>query len=193
MAPIQKTFQPRNIQFTKRVYTISQSISKIFLILFIFVLIINKVNSIQLFSKSSEVIIKINGDGEQSILFGSFYKCPDYTYINDDESKNIIGYPDCRIINIPANDQSINKVKLVWDSKLNSTSEMLKDLTSLIEVDLSGFDSSDVTNMDYMFMRSNKITSINFGNFNTAKVVSMLCTFYSCESLVELDLSSFDT
>ena len=193
MAPIQKTFQPRNIQLTKRVYTISQNISKNFLILFIFALIITKVNSIQLFSKSSEVIIKINGDGEQSILFGSFYKCPDYTYINDDESKNIIGYPDCRIINIPANDQSINKVKLVWDSKLNSTSEMLKDLTSLIEVDLSGFDSSDVTNMDYMFMRSNKITSINFGNFNTAKVVSMLCTFYSCESLVELDLSSFDT
>ena len=207
MAPIQKTFQPRNIQLLKKSrikpkkkrgdnikkYNISQSIIKNFLIIFIFALIINKVNPIQLFSKSSEVILRINGDGQQSILFQAFYQCPDKIYLNDDEDNNIIGTPDCRIINIPSNDQTINKVKLVWNSKLVSTSEMLKDLYSLIEVDLSRFDSSDVTNMDFMFQRSNKITSINFENFNTTKVESMECTFYFCESLKELDLSSFDT
>ena len=34
---------------------------------------------------------------------------------------------------------------------------MLKDLDSLIEVDLSLLDSSDVTNMDFMFMRVTKL------------------------------------
>ena len=191
MAPIQKTFQPRNIQLmkktdikpkTKRVgntkrYTLSQSIIKNFLIIFIFSLIINKVNPIQLCSKSSEVILKIDGNGEKEILFRYFYKCPDKIYLNDDEENNILDTLKCKVINIPSNGETTNKVKLVWNSKLVNTQEMLKNLDSLIEVDLSLLDSSDVTNMDFTFMRSNKITSINFKNFNTSKVESMECTF----------------
>ena len=91
------------IQLTKRVYTISQSISKNFLILFIFALIITKVNLMQLFSKSSEVILKIDGNGEKEILFRYFYKCPDKIYLNDDEENNILDTLKCKVINIQSN------------------------------------------------------------------------------------------
>ena len=56
----------------------------------------------------------------------------------------------------------------------------------------NNFDTSKVTTMYWMFRRCTKITSIAFGNnFNTAKVTNMASMFSACTSLTSLDLSSF--
>ena len=67
---------------------------------------------------------------------------------------------------------------------------------NVIELDLSKYDTSKVTNMREMFMGCKKLKRLDISNFNTTAVTSMNRTggmFQECDSLVELDLSSFDT
>lgn len=64
----------------------------------------------------------------------------------------------------------------------------------LSELDLSGFKTSNVTNMDGMFDWCLNLTNIKFGdNFNTGRVQQMNWMFYKCEKLTTLDLRGFDT
>ena len=65
-----------------------------------------------------------------------------------------------------------------------------KTLTSL---DLSGFDTSKVTNMYGMFYNCNKLTSLNLSNFDTSNVTNMGAMFNNCNNLISLNLSNFDT
>ena len=65
--------------------------------------------------------------------------------------------------------------------------------SSLKELDLSGFDTSRVTNMSEMFLGCGILTELDLRNFNTSKVTNMSGMFKDCRELTELDLSSFDT
>lgn len=60
-------------------------------------------------------------------------------------------------------------------------------------LDLSRFDTSNVTNMSYMFNACNSITSLDLRSFNTEQVTTMLQMFYGCVALENLDISSFRT
>ena len=60
------------------------------------------------------------------------------------------------------------------------------------ELDLSNFDTSNVTNMRSMFSNCNKLTSLDLSNFDTSNVTNMRSMF-SCKLLTSLDLSNFDT
>ncbi len=57
----------------------------------------------------------------------------------------------------------------------------------------SCFDTSNVTNMAYMFYDCKSLTSLDISNFNTSKVTDMQGMFNDCHGLESLDLSSFDT
>jgi hypothetical protein len=83
-------------------------------------------------SHSNEITIKIEGTGDQYIVYEEFYKCPDYIYLNTDLTSSIEG--NCKIINIPDEGQTINKVKLVWNEKLNSLHGMFTNFNHLKEV-----------------------------------------------------------
>ena len=61
------------------------------------------------------------------------------------------------------------------------------------EIDVSEFNTSNVTNMYQMFYDCNALTSLYLSNFNTSNVKSMNSMFYGCSSLTSLDLSSFNT
>ena len=65
-----------------------------------------------------------------------------------------------------------------------------KNLTSL---DLSSFNTSQVTDMKYMFYLCYSLTSLNVSNFNTRQVADMKYMFFSCNKLTSLDVSKFDT
>lgn len=60
---------------------------------------------------------------------------------------------------------------------------------SINDLDLSNFDTSNVTDMSYMFM-GNQSANLNLSSFNTSNVTSMSYMFSSCAADV-LDLSSF--
>ena len=58
---------------------------------------------------------------------------------------------------------------------------------------LNYLNTSEVTNMSFMFYYCNKLTSLDVSHFNTANVTSMWTMFAECSQLVSLDLSSFNT
>ena len=68
--------------------------------------------------------------------------------------------------------------------------EMSSNLTTL---DLSNFDTSKVTNMGMMFDGMSNITTLNLSNFDTSKVTNMHSMFSRMSNLTSLDLSNFDT
>ncbi len=70
---------------------------------------------------------------------------------------------------------------------------MFYNCSSLQTLDLSGFDTSQVTHFDSMFGGCKSLTSLNLSKFNTAKATSMYSMFNNCSSLQTLDLSGFDT
>lgn len=54
-------------------------------------------------------------------------------------------------------------------------------------------DTSNVTNMSYMFGECSALTSLDLSSFNTSNVTDMGGMFNNCSALTSLDLSSFDT
>jgi surface protein len=66
--------------------------------------------------------------------------------------------------------------------------------TSLVEIDLSHFDASQITSMSGVFKSCNKLEKINYGDkFNTNSLTSTYELFSGCAALTEIDLSQFNT
>lgn len=68
---------------------------------------------------------------------------------------------------------------------------------NLTKIDLSGFETDNITAMYRMFQGCSSLTSeelnASLKNINTSKVTNMLYMFYDCSSLTNLDLSAFNT
>lgn len=60
-------------------------------------------------------------------------------------------------------------------------------------INLSGFDTSNVTNMWTMFNSCFNLTELDLSNFDTSNVTDMNAMFDGCSNLTILDISSFDT
>ena len=58
---------------------------------------------------------------------------------------------------------------------------------------MSYLNTSEVTNMGWMFSNCKKLTSLDVSHFNTSKVIYMNHMFSVCTGLTSLDLSSFNT
>ena len=70
---------------------------------------------------------------------------------------------------------------------------MFRNCSSLTSLDVSGFDTSKVTSISFIFSGCSSLTSLDVSGFDTSKVTSMYCVFQSCSSLTSLDVSGFDT
>ena len=78
-------------------------------------------------------------------------------------------------------------------SNVTDMSYMFNSCGKLISLDLSSFDTSNVTNMVGMFYFCQKLTSLDLSSFDTSNVTNMSYMFYAGNNLKTLDLSSFDT
>lgn len=90
---------------------------------------------------------------------------------------------------------SLSELKLPQNfitSKITLLRSMFENCRSLISLDLSDWDTSNVTSMEYMF-NGCYVTSLDLSGWDTSKVTNMNRMFYNCSGLTELDLSSFDT
>ena len=63
----------------------------------------------------------------------------------------------------------------------------------LKEVNLSSFNTENVTNMSFMFGLCRNLVNLNLSSFNTENVTNMCCMFFGCHNLTKLKISSFDT
>ena len=134
---------------------------------------------------SSEINLIISSKGNQPILNNIFHNEPTSVKIN-----NILN-DSCKRECFFQND--LNNVTLIFDYEITTTANMFAGLTNIIEVDLSNFNSSKVTNMNSMFKGCSNLRHINFGKIDTSSVTNMDSLFKSCYELTSIDLSNFDT
>ena len=66
-------------------------------------------------------------------------------------------------------------------------------IRNILELDLSNFDTSKVTNMYAMFNGMSNLTTLNLSNFDTSKVTKMWVMFSGMSNLTTLNLSNFNT
>ena len=71
--------------------------------------------------------------------------------------------------------------------------DSFKENRTVINLDLSGLDTSRVTNMSAMFSWCSYLKSLNVNGCNTENVQSMFEIFNYCSSLSNLDVSGFQT
>ena len=139
-----------------------------------------------------------------------------YTSMGVNNSENIISWYDgSNNVTYISTQKNLQKVRG------NSNCYSLFNGCSKINIiDISNFDTSQVTNMyamfygcsaltkiyglnkidtgntyrlSYMFYNCSKLKSLDLSNFDTSKVTSMASMFYNCSKLTKLDLSNFNT
>ena len=85
------------------------------------------------------------------------------------------------------------KIKYSFMNYLTKTNHMFTECSSLINIDLSNFNTQNVTDMDSMFSGCSSLTNINLSNFNTQNVTDMDSMFSGCSSLTNINLYNFNT
>ena len=73
------------------------------------------------------------------------------------------------------------------------SSIMFNGFRNLTSMDLSGFDSTNVTNMELLFYDLESIQNIDVSNLYTGNVTNMRGMFFFCQNLQALDVSGFDS
>ena len=134
----------------------------------------------------SEIHLIIKGSGNQEILNSVFYTVPSEVIVNGN-SKGDTCKKSCDL------DEDINNVVLKFENKIKSCNLMFNHLKNIIEIDLSYFDTSEVTDIQWMFCFCSNLEKINFGKINTSLVENMNLLFCGCSKLTTIDLSHFDT
>ena len=70
------------------------------------------------------------------------------------------------------------------DARPTSTYSWFKEQGSLTTITgIENLNTSEVTNMSYMFHACHGLTSLDLSNFDTSKVTDMSCMFYECDEL----------
>lgn len=64
---------------------------------------------------------------------------------------------------------------------------------NFVSIDVSTWNTSNVMNMRSMFANCNKLTSIDIGNWNTANLVNTSSMFQGCTNLTSINISEWNT
>ena len=78
-------------------------------------------------------------------------------------------------------------------SSINYAFEMFKDTVEVTSLDVSEFDTKNITNFGGMFHGCKKVATLNVSNFDTSKSISFSRMFGDCEKLESINLSNFVT
>ena len=131
-----------------------------------FLIIINmfkQINNNQIVFKESKISLKIKGTGEIRIFGNGGYSY--FTGINHLKEVKINGNIQAEISNKYYFNQTDNFVELIFDDNLNSSEHMFDQCTKMTEINLTYFDTSQITNMNCMFLELLIIDFIRFIKF----------------------------
>ena len=84
-------------------------------------------------------------------------------------------------------------VAIDFNNSLFSTKSLFENVTHLTQVNLTGLDMSNITNMDSMFSGCSSLENIVFDGVDTRKVKSMNYLFKNCKNLKIVDMSAINT
>ena len=102
----------------------------------------------------------------------------------------VVAWLDGTVIKFYAQGYTDSNVKIPLEA---NSSEMFKSCSHLTSIDLSGFDTGNVTDMSNMFMYCSGLTSLNVSGLNTGNVTNMSRMFWGCSGLTSLDVSGLNT
>ena len=136
--------------------------------------------------ENSEITIyfKVTGN-DIYIINKEFYKDPSQIIVNGELRETC--KKTCTFEETP------NTVVIKFEDVLESTENMFKDMTDILEIDLTNFDFSKVESMASMFYNCKYLQKIIFGNMDTSSVKNMNQLFDGCQTLTSIDLSKFKT
>ena len=151
---------------------------------------INPINTEKIHKENRKLqngqIINLKVIGSEKIKVVNSKFNPNKVYIN-----GVISTISKGIIYIE--NDGINNITLEYTEKKKNLDKFFQNIESVIEVDLSNYDTTGVTSMKSMFIGCINLKYINFSNVNTTSVTNMTSMFENCYSLTSLDLSSFNT
>ena len=163
----------------------------------------NYYNRRRLQLSNNYIIIEVIGKGKIQFInlkYGNFLIPSTFTLNNIEFEPE--RSPDCYVggeicgydyyVNINSeNDKNIIKVE--FSQTISNLEYMFSFINSIISIDLSNFDTSDISIMDSMFSGCSSLVSLNLNNFDTSNVRNMADLFSWCKSLISIDLSHINT
>ena len=84
-----------------------------------------------------------------------------------------------------------NNITLLWNNPINRATCMFLNCHDIVEIDLSNFDSSQVTHLHAMFYGCSSLKNVGLSNFNSPQAKDISRMFLGCSSLTSVNLSSF--
>ena len=125
-------------------------------------------------------------------------KKDDYKYENEKEIKeNVEIKINGKVIKFTYsykfNKEGKYQIEYIFKNNLTKTDYMFYDCNSLTNLNLSNFNTQNVSNMGGMFQNCESLKNLNLSNCNTQNVTNMSGMFNKCGSLTNLNLSHFDT
>lgn len=138
----------------------------------------------------NETAVKVdNGRTEYSI----------YAWLSNDgtvywwsDAKNVYITNGSRLLR-NLSDSTVIDVTGLDTSKMTNMTYMFGGDKAVKTLNLQGFDTSNVTDMSHMFRDCNNLVSVDLRRFDTSLTTTMASMFRDCSSLINVDLSSFDT
>ena len=132
-----------------------------------------------------KIKLKVLSSGDQEII-SSDYTTNLQVYIDD----QLTSIDTNNKINIPDNN---NIITLQWSNSLSNCDNMFSGLSNIVEIDLTDFDTTEVTSMQSFFEDCVNLQKITFSENYIISIDSTKNFFSNCNSLTSLDLSCFDT
>ena len=121
-------------------------------------------NAVNIEDEESDYEIKLWLDPADKTAY--YYTEPEKVYLNEDSSR------------------------MFYYNSIIFPADKMKDI---LDIDLSNFDTSNITDMSTMFYGMSNLTSLNLSNFDTSRVTDMSSMFTFMYNLTTLNLSNFDT
>ena len=92
-----------------------------------------------------------------------------------------------------SNLKTIQGLENLDTSQVTDMSYMFFGCASLRNLDVSHFDTSQVADMSWMFLNCSSLINLDLSNFDTSQVTNMYSMFSGCKNLTSLDVSHFNT
>ena len=140
-----------------------------------------------IFFNDSFITLKIKQKGNMSVYYSrgctSPAPFPDEIYINEVRQNQVQSY-------YYFNDTK-NIIKLLWKDSIEFAACMFLYCSNITEINLSNFDTSKITYMNYMFYGCSLLTSLDLSNFDTSSNSKNFATmFRGCSSLKYINLKN---
>ena len=162
---------------------------------FIIIKILCKINNSILLNSlhfhDSKITLIIKGIGE-SIIFGNETN-QNFQSINFLKEVYINGNIQQKIEYKYNFNQTYNYVELIWDENIDNCVYMFSKCSNIIDINLTNFDTSQVTTMEYMFYCCSSLISLDLSYFETSRLTSVEHIFDGCVNLEFINLSNFGT